>query len=593
MLRYLFAIVLLAPLLFGGCPSESGGATVATTAVSGGSADAPYEQVIVETTPGASDAAVNAAVEDAGATVAERLTDISAVLLNVRSGQGDTVAAELSDSPYIEGVLPNNTYAADPSSGGGDSDPWHLGAIRAPAAWSATRGNGGVVVAVLDTGVDSTHPALSGRVQAGANTFDGLGGSGDAIGHGTAVAGTIAGAADGAHSGVAPSVSILPIRVTNDAGQATSWTLAAGLTLALDRGARIINISMTPENAAADPFILRQCERARVRNALVVFAMGNSGARSSAAPTEAALFVSASTRSDTLASFATYGPAVALAAPGVDIEAPAVGGGYSAFSGSSLSAPVVSGVAALALSVNTSLRASTLRGVLLASARDVGPAGVDEQFGAGVVDAAAAVALAAETQQTNESAPPTPSITSPAEGAVVSGATTVQAAVSNAADLADLTLSIDGRTIAIDAAAPYAFVFDAPDFAAGSHTLRVVATDIYGNTGADELRFEVKSDEDTTPPALTLVTPAAGARLSGTVTLRVDATDDRELASAEFLVGGTSIATVSLSTNEASGAYTWNVASSSAPTGDATFTVRVRDAAGNSQTSSVRVTIAR
>lgn len=597
----LIAAGVLITLLAGGCPADSaadsagpsgGTVTSGTGAVNGIVAD----QLIISVTPGAEPAAIDAVVSQAGGTIRERIDALAAVLIQIDPGQRTAAEAALNDSPLIEDVIDNQQYSADPNfQASGGNAGWHLSAVEAAGAWAMTTGAAGVLVAVLDTGVESTHPALAARLVSGANVADGVSGTNDTLGHGTAVASVIAGAAVAGTTsiGVAPGVRVLPIRVTDARNSATSWSIAAGLALAVERGARVINISLAPEGADSDAFLLRQAEAARLRGALVVMAMGNTGRRSSAPATESITFVGAIDEHLARAAFSTFGPALALAAPGVDIQAATLGGGLGLYDGTSLAAPIVSGVAALALSVNPALRPSTLRAIMESTAVDLGAAGWDESFGSGLVNAADAVNLARVTREFADSSPPRVVFASPMDGATVSGLVTVLLSVTDGSDLADVTLLLDDQPLASDSISPYTFVVDVDAFGASKHVLTARATDVFGNAGAASIVLDFATGEDLRPPTLAISTPTAGATLSGIVTLRVDATDDRRLASCTFIVAGQTIATVALEGAEAPAVYEWDVARSGLAGGDATLTARVSDAAGNIASESIRVRLAR
>jgi subtilisin family serine protease len=597
----ILAAVTVVALLIAGCPAEDagGGAASADGAVAGGAGPVSGiipDQLIVNVTPGAEPAAVDALVAEAGGTVLERVDALAAVLIEVDPRQRNAAETTLNDSPLVEGTADNQQYSADPgeapATGGAG---WHLAAVDATGAWATTTGAPTVLVAVLDTGVDASHPVVAGKLVSGANVADGVSGTADTLGHGTAVASVIAGgAATGATSvGIAPGVRILPIRVTDGRDTATSWSLAAGMALAVERGARVINISLAPDGAGSDAFLLRQAEAARLRGALVVMAMGNSGQRTAAAATESITLIGAVDEQLARASFSAYGPALALAAPGVDIQAAALGGGLALYDGTSLATPIVSGVAALALSANASLRPATLRAILESTAGELGAAGWDESFGSGLVNAADAVALARATREFADSTAPQIDFVSPRDGETVLGLIDVSLGVTDGSDVSDVALYLDDRPLASDSLSPYGFVVDVDAFISGKHVLTATATDVFGNAGSATIVLDFLTGEDLQAPTLVIAAPAAGATLSGSVTLRVDASDDRRLESCTFIVAGETIATVALDGAEAPAVFEWDVARSGLASGDATLTARVADAAGNVASESIRVRIAR
>ncbi len=252
-----------------------------------------------------------------------------------------------------------------------------------------------VKIAVIDTAIDTTHPAFAGAVT---ETFDALGETKPVAElHGTAIAG-IVGARAGL-TGVAPGASVLGVRAfasdakgTDAKGPAQSHTMALlkGLDWAVLQGARVVNMSFSGPN---DPLLGQAIEAAVTRGVVVVAAAGNGGPTAKPAYPAAFPKVIAVTATDT--SDATYkdanrGSYIAFAAPGVDIIAAAPKGAYDISSGTSLAAAHVSGIVALMLEKNPKLTPDDIRWALTQSARKVGGSAATE-LGAGIVDAAGAL----------------------------------------------------------------------------------------------------------------------------------------------------------------------------------------------------------
>lgn len=237
--------------------------------------------------------------------------------------------------------------------------------MRLSAAHGITRG-AGVTVAILDTGVDPEHPALKERLDGGYDFVDGDSdprelGSPDAdagFGHGTHVAGLVA--------LVAPDARILPLRTLAPDGSGDLWTQIVALNYAVERGALVVNMSFSfgERSRIFDDFLGsvtctasggQACRQGRLRGAVAVAAAGNSGAAArefpGASTVPGAIGVAASNQADTLAPFSTFGPWLAVAAPGEAIVSTVPGGGYAAWSGTSMAAPLVAGTAALVRSV--------------------------------------------------------------------------------------------------------------------------------------------------------------------------------------------------------------------------------------------------
>ncbi len=573
-------------------PTGTGNATSDELAVADGSV--VPDELVVFITPGTDQEDLEALFSDQGATVRDRLTQLSVNLLGVDPTRRDEVRASLESSPFVEDVADNRII--DPEIVPNDVDyplQWHLAAIEAPAAWATTTGSEQIRVAVLDTGVDVEHTDLAPNLLSGGNTFDGISGWQDVHGHGTAVAGVIAAAANNEEgvASVAWNSPIVPIRVTDGDNQTTSWALAAGIALAVDQGAKVINVSYSPSHH--DDILLRQAELAHLAGSLVVFSAGNSGEQVVGGGSESALWVGAVDQDGSLASFSTFGDFVDLVAPGVSIYTTQLGNTYGTWSGASFAAPIVSGVAALVWSVNPDLRPTTVQGILLATATDLGPSGDDARFGAGQVNARAAVELAQAIVEQPDETPPAVSISRPADAAVVSGPTIVEVHVTDDNDVADVTLSLDGVPLAADAIAPYAFIIDTAKYAAGHHAISAVAADVFGNSSEHQITLAFADPQDKTPPAISIDSPREGSTVRGVITILADAADNRLLARAEVRVDGQVIDVITLGRVEARIAYNWDTSAPDVDAGPHTITIRVIDTSENAASASVDITVAK
>lgn len=280
-------------------------------------------------------------------------------------------------------------------SGSSVDDPeyakqWGLAAVGAPSAWSLA-GGAGVVVAVIDTGVDGAHPDLVGRVLPGLDLVDG-GDPTDPNSHGTHVAGIIAANIDNGIgvAGVARSSKVLPVRVLDERGAGDHTTIAEGIIWAVDNGASVLNLSL---GGPDDSEVLRSAVQYAVsKGAVVIAAAGNDrmGANAPSYPAayDDVLAVGATSPDDSAAMFSNTGTYVDLAAPGFAIYS-TVPGGYAYASGTSQAAPFVAAAAALLRS--TGLSSGEIRSTLTATARDIENEGPDPETGFGVVDISAAL----------------------------------------------------------------------------------------------------------------------------------------------------------------------------------------------------------
>ncbi|MFI7659373.1 S8 family serine peptidase [Micromonospora parva] len=284
--------------------------------------------------------------------------------------------------------------------------------IGAPAAWAAGFTGAGVSVAVLDTGVDATHPDLAGKV-AEARNFTEATDARDTVGHGTHVASTIAGsgaASGGKYRGVAPDATLLDGKVCEDAGCSDSAILAGMQWAAVEKKAAVVNMSLsgwdTPE---VDPLEEAVQTLTAQTGTLFVLAAGNDGSDGSVgspASADAGLAVGAVDRDDELADFSSRGPRVGddalkpdITAPGVDIVAARSANGfigdpvddrYVTISGTSMATPHVAGSAALLAQQHPGWRADRIKATLMAAAKPH-PEQTAYQQGAGRVDVAHAI----------------------------------------------------------------------------------------------------------------------------------------------------------------------------------------------------------
>ena len=362
-------------------------------------------------------------LKDAGLTEKKSWGKIHGSLAHTASGDVSTALAELQQDPRVRYAEPNYVISADalPNDPAFGND-WGLnntgqainGAagtpdadIDAPEAWNVTTGSPNVTVAVIDTGVDWTHPDLSSQIwiNPGENCpgcrNDGIDNDHngyvddwhgwdfvnndnnpmDDHGHGTHVAGTI-GAAGNNGAGVAGvnwNVRIMPIKFLNAQGSGTDADAVSAVLYAAQNGADVMNNSWASSDysqALADAINV-----ADQHNALFVAAAGNDGTNNDSMPTYPASYdmpnvvsVAATDNTDDLASFSNVGRrTVDLGAPGVDIYSTWTGGGYQYASGTSMATPHVSGAAALAKAAFPSASAAGLKALLLGTV-DADPA---------------------------------------------------------------------------------------------------------------------------------------------------------------------------------------------------------------------------
>jgi subtilisin family serine protease len=458
---------------------------------------------------------------------------------------------------------------------------WHLYQIQAPTAWDLSTGSG-VTIAILDTGVDATHPDLASRLVPGWNFYDNNANTSDVHGHGTKVAGTAAAASNNAVgvSSVAGNAILMPIRVADATAYAYFSTMAQGITWAADHGARVANLSY--DGAGGSSTVQSAAQYMKNKGGLVVTAAGNSGAQQTYAANDSILVVSATDGNDQLASWSSYGSFVDIAAPGVSILTTTVGGGYGSVSGTSFSSPITAGVVALIMAANPTLSAGQVQNVLLSTAVDIGPAGSDIYYGVGRVNAAAAVQAAVATVARDTSAP-TVSVTSPAAGTVVKGLVPIDVSATDNVSVSRVELAVNGTTYATDTSGPYGFSWDSTSVPDGNVTLTAYAYDGSGNYASRSVSVTVQNTADTLGPKVAISNPIANAKVTGNVNIQANASDNTRVTSVKLYIDGKLMTTSSSS----SVSYKWNTKPVSS--GQHTLQVDATDASGNVGTQQITV----
>jgi subtilisin family serine protease len=315
---------------------------------------------------------------DAGS--AAHLADVITKLPGVVYAEPNYVA-QLDDTQYHAW----DDGSAD--SAGTDPDVWRsqpaVTQLNIPAANQISTGSG-VTIAVLDTGADASQSVLAGHLVAGwnyvednANTDDVADQGTSALGHGTFVAGTIA--------LVAPTAKILPERVLDSRGIGNIFVVAQAIMDATNEGADIINLSFGTSGHVESHVLDDAIKYATSRGAVIVAAAGNDGSNHPHYPASNHQVVSVSALTSnfsSLASFADFGPWVAVAAPGSQIAGPVPGGGFAWWSGTSMATPFVAGQAALLRSAAPTLPAQKLTRTIEHTARKLAKA----QLGFGTID---------------------------------------------------------------------------------------------------------------------------------------------------------------------------------------------------------------
>lgn len=318
---------------------------------------------------------VAAVLARAGVTLERSIVKIGVRVVRVAPVRRAEALATLRSSRWVDTAEQDAVFEALETTTPNDAhwpSQWGLHLTGFVQAWDVTRGLRSVIVAVVDTGVDGGHPDLRGALLPGADLVNGDTDAGDDHGHGTAAAGVIAARTNNSEgqAGVCWNCTLLPIKALDADGIGNSSLIAAAIVRAVDLGARVINLSLggpasTEALAAAVSYAIQ-------RDVVVVAAAGNSGVDKPFYPAgyPGVISVAASDESDRLYSWSNRGEWVAVAAPGCNV-APGHVDGYVGFCGTSSAAPVVAGLAALALSARPGATGEAVRRAIETSA---GPA---------------------------------------------------------------------------------------------------------------------------------------------------------------------------------------------------------------------------
>ncbi len=419
--------VLLATLLLvglGPVTAQDGPGSMGSEGM-GASADYKAGEILVKFKAGSSTLSANALLDQAAASHVRTLEGVGVEVWQVPKGQELAMAEGLSADPAVEFAEPNyRYYAFETGSIPNDTyyyQQWAHTIVNSPAAWDVTTGSTGVVIAIIDSGVDSGHPDLAGKVVAG---YDFVGDDAypwDENGHGTHVAG-IAAAQGNNGLGVAGmdwQARIMPVRVLDANGSGYSTDIVDGIQWAHDHGAKVFNLSLGGPNYSQA--MQNAITAAHDAGRLVVAAIGNCRTANSVCPVANptnypaayanVMAVAATGPTDVYAFYSQYGSHCDIAAPGgsmsslqdpngiysslptyaVTMNSSGYYQNYDFVHGTSQAAPYVSGLAALIWAQSPTLTPDQVQGVIQNTAVDLGAAGWDPTYGHGRIDAGAAL----------------------------------------------------------------------------------------------------------------------------------------------------------------------------------------------------------
>lgn len=506
------------------------------------------------------------------------------------------VIARLKHNPHFkfaeqDCLVPSEFIPNDPNY----LSAWYLSKIGADTAWDTAQGSG-ITIAILDSGIDASHPDLSSRLVPGWNFYSNNSDTADVYGHGTKVAGSAAAITNNGigGSGVAGQARIMPIRVSGTDGYATWSGLASGFIYAADHGARVANASFL---GLTDSSSTRSAAQyLKDKGGLAVVSGGNTGALQGYAVTTSMISVAATDSNDMRTSWSSYGNYISVAAPGASIFSTTVGGGYGYVSGTSFSSPITAGVVALMMSANPNLSNIEIERLLFSTAVDLGDMGRDPYYGYGRVNAVAAVEAAKAATSTLDIQPPSVAITSPQNDTIATGLVPVSITATDNVAVSRVELRVNSTIVAVDSSQPFAFSWDSTGVPNGLAKLTAYAYDSTGNAATSSPVTVTVSNgttivvKDTTAPVVSIVRPVAGS-VSGNVNITANATDDSAASgiTMSIYVDDSIIATGAGGTVSAN----WNTNPNKITRGNHTIKAIAKDAAGNTSMASVIVNVAK
>jgi thermitase len=368
---------------------------------------ADIDRVIIKFHPTVPMNTRDAALQEIPVIKKEALRLKDTIVIHVPKGQADALAKKLAKNPNIQYAEQDaKAQAVDIPNDPDYSNQWGLQKILAPNAWNVTHGSASTLIAIDDTGIDGTHPDLSGKIVARANfTTDP---DEDNNGHGSHVAGIAAAETNNGIgvAGTAYNTKLLSVKVLDSTGSGYYSWIANGITWSADNGAKVINLSLG--GSTTSQTLQNAVNYAVGKGVVVVAAAGNNGNSAAFYPAHYSNVVSvaATDSNDHKASWSNYGSNVTIAAPGVNIFS-AYQGGYAYLSGTSMATPFVSGVTGLIWSQNPTWSESQVVSKLENSADKISGTGTYWKYGR--LDACNAVDCNSQTL-TGPTMTPTPTI---------------------------------------------------------------------------------------------------------------------------------------------------------------------------------------
>jgi thermitase len=424
---------------------------------------------------------------------------------------------------------------------------WGLSKISAPGAWSITTGSSNIVIAVIDSGVDSTQPDLQGRLVAGWNIFDNNANTADVGSHGTSVAGIVGASTNNGIgvAGVCWTCMIMPVRVTGPDQSVTYSNIAAGITWAADHGARVANVAFVVDNSST---VTVAAQYMQSKGGVVTVAAGDYGWADTNPINPSMITVGATDQNDAIYSWSNRGSDIVLVAPG-QAETTLPFGMYQSVGGTSISSPFVAGVAGLMLSVNPSLTAAQVTNMLEQTADPLGVAGWDPTFGYGRLNAAAAVKAAAGMGSKNNS---TTTLNANLNPSIVGQSVTFTAVVTPSAATGTITFLDGTLVLGTGTLSGGVATFSSTALSAGAHSITATyggdSNDTGGSSAALSHTVSIATKATTTSAVISSLNPAIAGQL---VTFTASVLPSSATGTVTLFDGSSTLGTASLSSGRA------------------------------------------
>jgi len=464
-----------------------------------------------------------------GAAIIDAIPQLRVVRVRIPKGSDEgRVAAAYQRNPHVQYAEPDYIASVlntpnDPYFTGGYQ--WNMAKVQASSAWDVTTGSASVAVAILDTGVDLSHPDLQGKVVASVN-FSDSSTVNDLNGHGTHLAG-IVGAATNNSQGVAGlgyNTTVMNVKVMGDNGTGGYSWVAQGVVWAADHGAKVVNMSLGAEFGSST--LEDAINYAWGKGVVVVAAAGNNASSTPFYPAAYpnVIAVASTDYNDHLVSSSDYGDWVDVAAPGASIWSTLPNDRYDSRSGTSMASPHVAGLAGLVFTQVVDSNADgrlndEVRSCIEQNADNIGVAGI----GSGRINAYKAVLCSSmppaptptatpppaptptatpppaptptampppaptptATPSAGDKTPPQVALQRPGQGQTVKGSVATGASASDNVRVIKVSFYVDGVLYKTDTSAPYSASWQSRKWSNGLHAITARAVDAAGNVSED------------------------------------------------------------------------------------------------------------